>query len=287
MATNYLQRPEGLRPNRMAILAFALMALAVVVSVSIIFAASGIFDNFQYLFLLPWVIGLGVVIAIPLAILYFQGELNYGNPIVFASFSYFIPAFVVGGFLLAAGFSEPYFLSYIQDQEYNLPLTVVLSGLGFTCLALGYVTPVATKLGKLVSRILPPADYSAESFILPGIVLLVLGIGNTVFAFAMGLFGYQITSDPTTYAGLVYLSTLFRVQGTFLLWLVILRQPKFNTVSILLMIGICVVDLVGALYAGNRGTILRIVTVVLFAFVFSGRKFGFKHGAITGVVLVV
>lgn len=288
MAANFdIHRYERMRPNKMALFAVGLMLLAVVVSLFILTALGGAFDNFQYLFLLPWVLALAVVIGIPLVILYYKGEFYFGNPIVFASLSYFIPAFVVGGFLLAAGFSEPYFLSYIQDQEYNLPLTVALTGLGFSCLALGYFAPIGAKLGGMVSKALPVADYSPASFVLPGIMLLLLGIANTIFAFAVGLFGYQLPDQSSAYAGIIFLSTLFRLQGGFLLWLVIFRQRTFNTVSIALMIGMATVDLISALFAGNRGTILTVVTTVLFAYVFSGRKFGLKQGLFAGAVLAI
>jgi len=100
--------------------AIVMMGLAIVVTVVVLFATTGAFDDYPYLFLLPWIFGLAVVMAVPLFILHHQGRFSLADPIVFATLSYFFPAFVVGGFLLAGGWSQPGFLSLIQDIQYVL-----------------------------------------------------------------------------------------------------------------------------------------------------------------------
>ena len=269
----------------MVISAVIFMMIAVVVAVFLLGALTGAFESFPYLFLLPWVIALGVVLAIPSAVLYHRGEFSLANPIVFATISYFVPAFFFGGIFLATGYSEPYYLPFIQDADYNLPLTIVLIGLGFASLSLGYLLPIGNKVGDLVARFLPSADYSSDAFLFPGILLLVLGVMNTIFAFAVGLFGYQISEETNIYAGLIYLATLLRVQGTFLLWLVIFRQKKFTALSGLVVALVLAVDLSSAIFAGNRGTILQVFFVVLLAYVFSGRKIRMKYAVIASILL--
>lgn len=263
------------------------MAVALGVGTFLIAAANGALDTLPYLFLLPWIAGLAVVMGIPSAYLYYRGEFTIANPIVFATVSYFGPACVVGGILLASGYSEPYYLSFIQDPRSDLPFTIVLIGIGFASLSIGYFVPFGAKIGTFVSRILPEADYSPRSFVIPGLLLLVLGVGNTVFALTIGLFGYQFSSESTTYAGLIYLATLFRVEAAFLLWVVIFRQPKFTALSIAVIVLLGMVDLTSALFAGNRGMILQVISVILMAFVLSGRRFKFIHGVICVAVLTV
>ena len=285
MTANYLQSPARLAPDRTVLVGFALMFLAIIVGVFIVAALNDAFEAFPYLFLLPWVMVLAVVMAVPSVILYYRGEFSFANPIVFATASYFFPAFVIGGVLLATGFSQPYYLSFIQEPEYNLPFTIVLIALGFVALSLGYFVPVGAKLGDVTKAILPKADYSAGSFLFPGIVLLALGVFNTIFAFGVGLFGYQLAAESNIYAGIIYLSTLMRVEGAFLLWLVVLRQRTFSSMSIVIIGLLTLVDLGSAVFAGNRGSILQTFFVIFLAFVFSGRRLRLRHGVIAGVVL--
>ncbi len=287
MVVNYAQRTAGIAPNKMVLSALILMAVSVVVAAFLLGALTEAFESFPYFFLLPWILALAVVLAIPSAILHYRNEFSLANPIVFATISYFVPAFVFGGLFLATGYSEPYYLPYIQDAEYNLPLTIVLIGLGFASLSLGYLLPIGSKIGSLTKRFLPSADYSADAFLFPGILLLLLGVMNTIFAFTVGLFGYQISEETNIYAGIIYLATLFRVQGTFLLWLVIFKQKKFTAISAAVIALILSVDLGSAIFAGNRGTVLQVFVVMLLAYVFSGRKILVKHAVVASIVLSI
>ncbi|MBP7475945.1 MAG: hypothetical protein KBF83_05775 [Pyrinomonadaceae bacterium] len=285
MAVNFAQNPTGLAPNKMVLTAVALMTVALVVGFFLVGVLSDAFDSFPYLFLLPWVIALAAVFATPSIFLYYRGEFSLANPIVFATISYFVPAFVFGGIFLSTGYSEPYFLSYIQDADYNLPLTIVLIGLGFISLSIGYFVPIGNKVGELVGRYLPSADYSSDAFLFPGIILLILGVMNTIFAFGVGLFGYQVSEETNIYAGLIYLSTLLRVQGTFLLWVVVFKQKKFTAITGIVVALLIAVDLSSAIFAGNRGTILQVFFVVVLAFVFAGRKIRMKYAVVASVLL--
>ncbi|MDQ3323231.1 MAG: hypothetical protein M3525_12490, partial [Acidobacteriota bacterium] len=78
-------------------------------------------DNY---YLLPWCLVTGVVILAPSAYLLYKKEFNLFHPLVFAAWSYFFPAFVLGGIILSLGLSQPYFLAFVQDERYNLPLTL-------------------------------------------------------------------------------------------------------------------------------------------------------------------
>src|SRR6266404_1408598 len=186
---NLIQSASRFRPDHKLMSGVVLMGAATIAGLFFFTATSDVVDSYPYLFLLPWLVGLAIVLAIPLAILYYQGKFNFYNPIVFATLSYFFPAFVLGGISLASGLSNPYFLSFIQDPKYNLPLTVALTALGFSGLFLGYSLPIGKKIGAVIERRLPKYDYRPPSFLLPAGALLFLGIFNTLAAFGFGLLG--------------------------------------------------------------------------------------------------
>jgi hypothetical protein len=265
----------------------AVMGVTAGVAVILLLVLTGAFESYPYLYLMPWLLGLAAVMIAPNLYLYYKGQFSFANPIVFATFSYFFPAFVIGGIFFAGGWSQPYFVQLIQDADYNLPLTVVLVGIAFIGLTAGYMLPIGRKVGVFISDRLPLADYQPRSFITPGLILLGLGVMNTVMAFALGLFGYQKGDEINSYDGLVYLTTLFWLQASFLLWLVIFRQKTFKVTFIPVIALLVVTSLSKAIFAGNRGSIVQIFSVVVLAYILSGRKFGLRQGAIAGVILIV
>src|SRR5258708_5860375 len=228
-----------------------LMVTAVIVTVIVLFATNGAFDAYPYLFLLPWVFGLAVVMAVPLIILYYKGRFSLANPLVFATLSYFFPAFVVGGFFLASGWSQPGFLSLIHDIRNDLPFTIVLVALGFAGLAAGYLLPVGAKLGGVVARVIPTADYPPSSLIVPSVLLMILGSGFLVLSFVTGGFGYQTGAVANSYDGLIYLASRFSLQGTVLLWLIIFQQKRMGPIYLLIITFIGIVSVASALFAGS------------------------------------
>src|SRR5439155_3216304 len=91
---------------------FVLMALTAIVAAFALFSTSDTFRSFPYLFLVPWIIGLAIVMAVPSLVLYYKGRFSFDDPIVFATWSYFFPAFVMGGLFFAVGFLQLYYLAY-------------------------------------------------------------------------------------------------------------------------------------------------------------------------------
>lgn len=263
------------------------MVATVVVALFFIALANGALDSYPYLFLMPWIAGLAVVMAIPAAVLYYQGKFSFANPIIFATWSYFFPAFVLGGVFLSSGWSQPYFLVFIQDAHYNLPLTIVLVILGYGGLAAGYFLPVGAKIGSMIERILPKTDYPPSTFGIPGLLLLIIGIINTVIAFGLGLVGYQKAAEIGSYDGIIYITTIFWTQASFLLWMVIFRTRKFSFVSILILIMLISTAVSKSLFAGNRGNLLSTFVIVALAYVLSGRQLKVKQTIGAGIVLTV
>jgi hypothetical protein len=263
------------------------MGLATMVTFIVIIAVNGAFESYPYIYLVPWLLGLGIVMAIPSLVLHYQGRFSFADPLVFATWSYFFPAFVVGGMFFAAGLSQPSHATLIQDADYNMPLTVVMVGLAFAGLAVGYFLPVGSRLGGFIAKILPQTDHKPSTFIFPGLVLLFLGVMNTVAAFAMGLFGFQKGDEINSYDGLIYLTTLFWMQASFLLWFVIFRQKKITFVHVPVIVLLLATSISKALFAGNRGSIIQIFTIIALAYILAGRQFKFKQGVIAASVLSV
>ncbi len=276
-------RPRG--GERTIIPGIILMALASVTTLFVILAASGAFETYKYLFLVPWIIGLAIVMAAPSAYLYYKGRFSFADPIVFATWSYFFPAFILGGFFFAFGWSQPYYLAYTQDIPYTLPLTIVFVALGFAGLAVGYFLPVGERIGGWFERFLPKANYKLSSYVGPGIVLLMLGIFNTILAFVLGVFGYQKADQISSYDGLIYLTTLFWMEASFLLWNIIFRKQRLTVINVVLMVLLVSTAVSKALLAGNRGSAIQVFTIVAFAYILSGRELKIKQVVISAIVL--
>lgn len=262
-----------------------LMAAAVLIAGFFLVLSSELTESFPYLYLLPWITGLLVVLAVPTVYLYYRGRLTLIDPLVFATWSYFFPAFVIGGLTLSAGWSQPYFLTYIQDADYNLPYTVVLIMLGYAGLAAGYLSPFGSKVGAALSSYLPTRDFDNSVLLAPGLFLLILGTLNTVIALFFGIFGYQKLDVVESYSGIVVLGTLFWMQGSFILWFYAFRRRSVDLRSVSLVILLLGTTLGRALFSGNRAALLQAFIIVILAFLLSGGKLNFRRATIAGLLL--
>ncbi|MCC6451309.1 MAG: oligosaccharide repeat unit polymerase [Acidobacteria bacterium] len=267
--------------------AIAIMAFAVVVGLIGLLMSTGASLGIPYPYLLPWLLALAIVMAIPLIVQKRRGKFTLADPIIFATLSYFYPAFVLGGLSLAAGFSHPYFLAFVQDPQINYPYTVWIIIMGYVGLAAGYFLPLGNHIGAYFERKLPTADYAPDYYAIPGSVLLFLGIANTALAIGLGLIGFQRASEIGAYDGLIFLTTLFWLEASFVLWFVIFSRQKFEFGSGVLLVLLGATALSKALYAGNRGSVIQIFIVIALAYTLSGRKFRLKQSLFAGTVLTI
>jgi len=238
--------------------------------------------NTRY-YLLPWCVATGVVIAAPSVWLMYRREFNPFHPLVFAGWSYFFPAFVVGGLLLACGFTEPYFLSFVQDEQHNLPLTLVYVMIGYGCLSVGFALPWSARAGGWLSRKLPVWQLNDSDIPVPSIMLMSVGAAIIVVSFIQGLFGYQHAEEVPSYEGLLFLVSLFWAEGSFLLWLYIFRRRGVS--RYLLAASLVIVTLVRSVIRGDRYSLVQAVIVIAFAYVFAIGRLKVRH-YVAGVVLV-
>ncbi|HTH38613.1 MAG TPA: O-antigen polymerase [Pyrinomonadaceae bacterium] len=267
--------------------AIVLMLLTLLVGGIFVLLSSDLAESFPHFYLLPWVAGLLVVLSVPTLYLYYHGRLTLIDPLVFATWSYFFPAFVIGGLMLITGWSQPYFFSFIQDAKYNLPYTVVLIALGHAGLAAGYFFPLGPKLGAAVNKYLPTRDFSTSALLVPGLFLLLLGTLNTAVALFLGIIGYQRNEVIDPYSGTVFLTTLFWMQGSFILWYFIFRTGKFNFKSVALILLLFGATVTRALFSGNRAALFQVFVIVLLAFILAGRTLDLKRTAIAGITLSI
>lgn len=272
---------------RLMFAAMVAMGIPLVTLLVMLVADDTIFRSYPFLFLVPWLIALAIVLAIPSAILYYQGRFSLADPIVFATWSFFLPICVVGGFFLAIGMSDPYFLNFVQDMHFNLPYTVVLIMLGFASMCLGYFFPLANRLGQWISGLLPRTDYPASSYLLPGLALLALGFLNSIIAFSLGVLGYQKAQEINTYDGLIYLTTHFWLEASFLLCLVIFIRRRYDTLTVLAIGALVATSVSRALFAGSRGSLLQVCIMIVLAYVLAGRSFRLKQSVIAGSAFLV
>ena len=195
---------------------------------TVLIANYGFGDPSSRFYLFPWCIATGIVIASPSIYLFFKGRFDPLHPLVFAAWSFFFPGFVIGGLVLAAGFSQPYFLAFVQDEHFNLPLTFVYIMVGYAGMTLGFALPFGRRLGSRVGNLLPALEISTGEIAVPSLILLLLGCANTVVAFALGVLGFQKPEAINSYDGVLFLLSLFLIEAVFLLWLYIFRCKTYN-----------------------------------------------------------
>jgi len=288
MAEYKLQNPAFLpdkRTNLLKPVAF-LWGLALIFIIGYLLVDASLSSVGTKYYLLPWTFLTGAVILSPSVYLLFKRRFDPFHPLVFAAWSYFFPAFFIGGLILASGFSNPYFLTFIQNEEYDLPLTLVYVMLGYGGLTVGFYLPFGRKIGEFINRRLPVFNWTPEHVIKPGLLLLGLGLANTVLAFSIGLLGFQRVEEIGVFDGVIFLLTFFWLEAAFLLWLSVFRSRRLSFNHYIIIAILLVTSLLKSAFQGNRGSLIQIFIMVTFAFVLSGRKITFKHKIWGGFLLV-
>lgn len=258
-----------------------------IISVLTYFAYATDFGAGEKYYLLPWTILTGAVLVAPALFLLFKGKFDPFHPLVFPAWSYLLPAFFVGGFLLSFGVVEPYYLAYVDDEKFNLPLTLMYVVVGYLGLIAGFALPVGRKLGELVARRLPSWDWPTEKIVMPGLVLLGIGLANTALAFTMGILGFQKVEERGVFDGIVFLLSLFFAQANLLLWLYVFRHKKLGFAQVLVIATLLITLLGRSIFQGNRGMFLNTFIMIAFAYILSGRKITFRTGSLGSAIAFV
>ncbi len=243
------------------------------------------FEGERY-YMLPWCLLAGIIVLSPAAFLLYKGEFDPFHPLVFGVWSYIFPAFVFGGVILAMGWSDPYYLTYVENPRYNLPLSLGYVVIGFVGMVAGFALPIGKRLSEIFEARIPNWKWKTDEVWIPGILLLFAGIGVNIVGFLQGLIGFQRVDEIGIFDGLLVFLVIMLTEGSMLLWLAIFStKEKTGIYYIVLFVLIALMPIRMALL-GNRGSLLTMVVLIGAAFQYSGRRLTFKHTTILGIVLV-
>jgi hypothetical protein len=242
---------------------------------------------FQRFYLLPSAILTGMVVLAPAAYLLYTGKFDPFHPLVFAAWSYIFPAFVIGGFIISFGWVDPYFMPFIDNPAYTLPLSLGYVGIGFLGMTLGYFLPVGKFIANKLEGRLPKWQWEPSQVWTGGILLLVAGIGINILGFLEGIMGYQKLAEVGIFDALLFYLLVLLSEGNTLLWLAIFSvKERRGIFYLVLLLVILFLPFRMALQGSRSGLALGILPIA-FAFRYSGRRLRWQYGVLFGVVLVL
>lgn len=239
------------------------------------------------LYLWPWILFVLVVVASPLVYLTLRNRFDFFHPVVFAAWTYFLPAFVLGSIFLATGLSEPSFIHLIPDQRYYLPLTLVYVALGYAGLTFGCAMPWAKRIGVALSRRVPAWDWKPADLLFPCSLLLIIGQLFSFSAFSAGVIGYQRVEAVETFNATLSSLATFVAMASFLLWFAIFRAPRWTFYYKVATFLLITTIIISTIMAGSRGGLLHNLLPIGLAYWMAGRRIKPRHGAAFGLLLVV
>ncbi|MDQ3133024.1 MAG: hypothetical protein M3Q99_20020 [Acidobacteriota bacterium] len=247
-------------------------------------------EDFQNLYrdyyLLPWAFVAGIVILAPSAYLFYKKKFDLFHPLVYAAWSYIFPAFVIGAIILSFGWSKPYFLLFIEDPEYNLPLSLIYISVGFLGMTVGYFLPIGRIIAEKVDNGLPKWEWNISKVWLPGILLLLAGIGINILGFIQGVLGFQRATEIGIFDGLLFFMVILFGEGTILLWLAIFQTKNKTGIYYIVLAFLILLIPLRMAFLGSRGSLLIGIIPIMMAFQYSGRKVKRLHAIGFGFVLI-
>lgn len=256
-------------------------------AVLFLFIAFGLEDLNKSLgkfYLLPWAFLTGIVVLSPSAYLIYKKEFDPFHPLVYAAWSYIFPAFVLGAIILSFGWSSPYFLVFIEDPEYNLPLSLFYVAIGYIGMTAGFYLPICKyAAARLESRFANVNWQPSETWI-PGILLVIAGIGLNLLGLLQGILGFQKTTEIGSFDGLLTFFLILLSEGYLLLWLAVFQNKRKTPIFYLvLLLLIALIPLRMALMGSRSSLILSIIPIIM-AFKYSGYKLKAMQIFLSGIL---
>jgi hypothetical protein len=227
-----------------------------------------------------------ICLSVPSAYLIYRGRFSPFHPLVFPVWSFLLPGFVIGGLLLSFGYADPFFLSFVRDEQTAFPLAFTYCSIGYLALAAGFAIPQIGSFGRWIGNKLPAWDIRPNVVVFPATVLLALGVFGNIASFFEGVFGFQRSEDIPIYGGLLTLTHVFWTEGTVLLWLSIFRS-KLTITHYIAVVLIVTTTLVRAAFVGSRISLIQAIILGAFAFAFVRGRLRTKHYAVGVIVLTV
>ncbi len=237
--------------------------------------------NLFYTNTLPWLLLTLAVTPAPLFYYWYRGKFDLFNPIVFASWSYFFPVFGIGGLIFTSGFYQPYYSYLIQDPQKDIPLAFIYVVTGFLGLWAGYEFFLTRKIGLFAAAKMPDWSWSPNKLILPGYILLGIGIIFSISVWSAGiLMGFQKTDQVDSLDNFQYFLSFLVFEGSFLLWMILFKSENKNTLYYFNLVVLLIIIPVRTVFAGSRGSLFQLFIMVSMAYFFSGKKMNLKKGVV-------
>ncbi|MEP6705562.1 MAG: hypothetical protein ABJB34_12215, partial [Acidobacteriota bacterium] len=274
MAANFsykIPTPESERAHLLVPVVVIGVVVAAIVG-SFVWVENDLGTLTQTFYMLPWTILAGACVLAPSIYLLYIGKFDLFHPLVFAAWSYVFPAFVLGSLLIAFGWVNPYFLSFIDEPQYNLPLTLVYISIGFVGLTIGFFIPAGRFLADVIEPRLPKWNWKSEQVWVPGVLLLLSGVAFNMLGFIQGLVGFQRSIEVNIFDGLLFFLLFILGEGTVLLWLAVFSEKKRSLVFYVVLIVLLIFLPVRMAFLGSRGSLVTGLMPIAFAFLASGRK---------------
>ena len=265
-----------------AILFLILGVLVAFISYFLIYGQISLRDYY----LLPYALLLLIVTSLPALYLMKKRRFSFFHPLVYASWSYFIPAFVFGSLYIVFGSKQPYYAQFIVNPERTLPLTLIYLALGFLGLILGYSLKPAARFGNKIAKLIPDRPLDNVRLLIFAIFLVFLGGFFSITAFSAGAIGYQYLQDATLLGATISFLAAVGSVGSFWIWHIYFGKRNRRFVHKLAMVLSIVFIIFLILLEGNRATLLRSVIAIAFAFHLSGRRIRIQHSLLFVVLLM-
>ncbi|MEO5860168.1 MAG: hypothetical protein ABIR33_14615 [Pyrinomonadaceae bacterium] len=287
METRVSQRfPSKGVPDRNILLVPSVIIFAIVgiACVSFFWIENDLSGLTQTFYILPWTLLSAVCVLAPSAYLLYSGKFDLFHPLVFAAWSYIFPAFVLGSVFVAFGWVDPYYLSFVDDPEYNLPLSLVYISVGFLGLTAGFFIPVGQFLSDLIELQLPTWNWRPEQVWLPGTLLVLVGVGFNALGFIQGIVGYQRNTEVNPFDGLLFSLIVVLGVGTVLLWLAIFSTEQRSLVFYAMIAMLLILVPIRMVVLGSRSSLVISLLPIAYCFVASGRRLKLRVALIFGVI---
>lgn len=288
MAASNLKQAKVLNERRIAfvgpiVVLWGVVALAVG---GLVWVESDIGRSLQDFYLVPWVFLASICVLGPSVYLLYTGKFDVFHPLVFAAWSYVFPALVIGGLLIAFGVVSPYFLPFIEDPEYNLPLTLVYVSVGFLGLTVGFALPFGQKIASVINERLPAWQWEFSETLIPAISLMFIGIAFNLIGVIQGIMGYQLITEIGMFDSFLGFLVIVLSIGSVLIWLAIFGSSKKTGVYYLSIVIAVLFIPIRMVLLGSRSSLFLSIVLIAMAFYYSGRKLKTRHAVIFGSLLL-
>lgn len=229
----------------------------------------------------------GFVFLLPSMYLKLRGRFDFFHPLVYPVLTYLFVAFFLGGLSLLSGLHYPWVMDLVPDPDYYLSLSFLYVIVGFAAMIMGFSFPLGRAAGRALSRRIPDWKWDEKEVLVPGFLLLLIGMGIDFWAIAVGVAGYQVRDTVAVEGGIAYSLTIIGSLGAFLLWWSYFRRGG-KTLSMKLLVLVLVSQIVlRSIISGSRATILMAVIGIFAAYWFSGREIRRRTIALFGILAVL